>query len=471
MRKLILFILFIGFGKFITAQTILFSENFEGSTSNFILNSTDVNSIAVGENYWTINNDYIGGSATTLCLGFPVTFSVPNTSAQPGTYLNNPYSNYLHMISVASFTNGINNCCFLAADGICANPENNFAKMDTDINTSGFSNVTLNFGWLCMGSPNNYGEVYYSVDGGASWVQLSLPLPKYYNTGNWTSQSITNAAFDNVSTLRFGFRFVNGVTTSAFDPGFGIDEISISGTQNFVMPNANFVASAVALCEKSTVDFTNLSTNATSYLWLFPGGVPSSSTDTNPSAIYYANYGSYNVTLIATNANGTDTAEYINYITVNQNPPAPTVTPSGNFLISSVANSYQWFLNNLPIPGGTNQVQTITQPGSYYVIITDSNGCQAASNLVVISAVSEYQGSAGFYLLNESDRSIAILNRGNLTGPLDVVISTVQGRMVCQHHFGRITPAVIDIASLTSGFYLASIINNSSKTILKFVIK
>ena len=70
-----------------------------------------------------------------------------------------------------------------------------------------------------------------------------------------------------------------------------------------------FTAAPVALfsspnhiCPGTCTDFTNLSTNATSFEWTFTGANPSSSTDVSPTSICYNTPGSYPVTLIAIGA-------------------------------------------------------------------------------------------------------------------------------------------------------------------------
>ncbi len=83
---------------------------------------------------------------------------------------------------------------------------------------------------------------------------------------------------------------------------------------------ADFVASATRITEGETITFTNLSQNASAYLWTFTGGNPITSTDENPS-VTYSEAGMYSVTLKAaastlelmTNA-ATETKE--NYIIV-----------------------------------------------------------------------------------------------------------------------------------------------------------
>ncbi|MGD9116291.1 MAG: PKD domain-containing protein [Dehalococcoidia bacterium] len=80
------------------------------------------------------------------------------------------------------------------------------------------------------------------------------------------------------------------------------------------LPEANFSASPVSGCAPLVVQFTNLSTDSTSWNWDFGDGTGVSS-DENPSYTYN-NVGTYTVTLIAHNDCGDDTEEKIAYITV-----------------------------------------------------------------------------------------------------------------------------------------------------------
>src|SRR5690606_214424 len=83
-------------------------------------------------------------------------------------------------------------------------------------------------------------------------------------------------------------------------------------------PIAQFTSNYATACD-TTIQFTDQSTNApTSWAWNFgdPGsGVNNTSTLKNPVHIYH-NPGTYNVTLVATNANGSNSITKTNYITV-----------------------------------------------------------------------------------------------------------------------------------------------------------
>lgn len=65
-----------------------------------------------------------------------------------------------------------------------------------------------------------------------------------------------------------------------------------------------------------TVDWTNDTTNATSYAWNFPGANDISSSAEEPANSTYASSGNYNVTLTAYNAYGSTTLIKSGYVTV-----------------------------------------------------------------------------------------------------------------------------------------------------------
>ncbi|HTF03909.1 MAG TPA: T9SS type A sorting domain-containing protein [Bacteroidia bacterium] len=209
------------------SQTTLFSENFNGNTSLFTLNTSDMSSATAGTNKWIINNAYTGGSGQLICMSFPFTYSIANTVQQPSTITGFPTSKYLHIISNEAETDGIFCSSYLAADGFCNFSENNFTRMTSDISTVGYTNVTLSFWWLCGGSVDGYGEVYFSTDAGLTWTAVS---GQYLNNGTaWQLQTVYDSNFDNKPLLRFGYRFVNNTATTAADPGFSIDDVGVTG--------------------------------------------------------------------------------------------------------------------------------------------------------------------------------------------------------------------------------------------------
>ncbi|MBP7513276.1 MAG: hypothetical protein KA791_01940 [Flavobacteriales bacterium] len=232
------------------AQT-LFTEDFE-TTPAFTLNTGDANSAVSANNRWAVNDVYAGGSAESTCI-LPVTFDVPATAGQPGG-ITSANGNYLHTLSTLAESGGIQCCCFAAADGLCTAADNIFARMSSDVSTVGVSEVELRFWWLCQGGNQNYGEVYYSTNGGSSWTQVTTPIAQYRNADNWAEQSVVLPAFADQATLRFGFRFHNGLALfEVADPGFAIDDVRIIGSNTTPVSIATSV-SVLTCCQGASVD-------------------------------------------------------------------------------------------------------------------------------------------------------------------------------------------------------------------------
>lgn len=235
-------------------QTILFQEDFEGPASAFDLNTTDVGSMAAGANTWLVNAAYSGGDGLANCLGFEIPFTIPSTAGQP-IGISTANGNYLHTASVEAVNSGVLCCSFGAADGFCTDPGNHFARMTSDVSTTGANGTTLSFWWLCQGGSANYGEVYYSIDGGSAWTLITTPVAQYRNRSSWAEQVISMQAFDDQATLRFGFRFVNGASfTGAADPGFGIDDVRITVDTSVPAEITTGMMLTTELCEGGTFD-------------------------------------------------------------------------------------------------------------------------------------------------------------------------------------------------------------------------
>ena len=209
------------------SQIDVYYENFEGATSGFTLNTSDVNSLPTVENKWIINNNYVGGTffnATCGALG-----TIINTPDQVPAITGAPQSKYMHIYSNSAaqpsiFGAAIFNCNFVVTDNpasTCVIHGNSFAKQTSPISTVGISNVTLSFYWICSAGNPVFGELYFSTNGGTVWTQLTAPISNYSGSSVWTQQIITNPQFDNQANLQFGFRFLASATTAALnDPAF-----------------------------------------------------------------------------------------------------------------------------------------------------------------------------------------------------------------------------------------------------------
>lgn len=172
-----------------------------------------------------------------------------------------------------------------------------------------------------------------------------------------------------------------------------------------------------------SVQFTNTSQDAVSYLWYFgdellPPPLSPGDTSTNPTHTY-TQYGDYVVTLIAYNACGqTDTLRDTITLICPGNMPVANFTYVANGLQVSFTNqstdatSYGWFFGDEPFPliptdSTPNPTHTYAQYGTYNVTLIASNEC--GTDTLVIPITLECPGNlpvAGFTYDIQSDGTV-----------------------------------------------------------------
>ena len=225
------------------SQTTLFTETFE-SGNKFTLNTSDL-SASTTHNTWVLNNTFTGGSGTYMCPGFTIPYTIDSTPAQPTGITNGPSSNYMHISSQAAINDGINCASYVPAVSACnITSGSNFSQITTSVSTTGYSGIKFKFWWVCAGSSDAYGEVYYSLDNGTNWVSKQSP---FNNTSSWTLGSLSDTAWDNQPSILFAFRFVNNTTTSTTSavPAFSIDDITITADSTFSIPENTSLISSI----------------------------------------------------------------------------------------------------------------------------------------------------------------------------------------------------------------------------------
>jgi hypothetical protein len=242
---------------------------------------------------------------------------------------------------------------------------------------------------------------------------------------------------------------------------------------NLVAPTALFTAPN-HFCENNCTDFTNISINATSYQWIFDGGTPDTSTAANPQNICYDSSGTFSVTLIATNASGTDTLTLNNYITVYQQPTAPVITQSGDTLsVAGSFSTYQWYFGSDTIAGATENNYVATQSGNYNIVVTDENGCAVGAGIVNVIAGSPtpaiHEGEGVAVFPNPAHNSFTIKNLSSKEKIFLQILNPV-GEIV---YSSPLTPkggiAEVSMAELKAGIYFVHLQSKNGIVVRKFV--
>jgi PKD repeat protein len=224
----------------------------------------------------------------------------------------------------------------------------------------------------------------------------ALPTAGFMNSVNGTSASFTNVSANSTSyTWNFGDGQSSTQANSIHNysgPGIytvtliakndcGADTIwqMVEITEVGAAPTADFIGSPSPVCAFDTVHFTNLSVNAASLYWWFPGGEPMSSTENNPKVVY-ANAGKHSVILTVYNAFGNDQEVKVGYVDVIGLPVANfgmdtsglTVTFSDS---SHHADAYLWEFGDGTTADVAEPEHSYASAGTYLVRMTIQNAC------------------------------------------------------------------------------------------------
>jgi PGF-pre-PGF domain-containing protein/uncharacterized repeat protein (TIGR01451 family) len=238
--------------------------------------------------------------------------------------------------------------------------------------TSGFVPLSVQFN----DSSENADEWNWDLGDGSNSTEQS-PIHVFSSVGNFT----INLTVSNV----------NGTDSI---------ESTISVTESPVLPVANFTSNVSSGSVPLTVEFTDISENATSWIWDFGDG--SNSTDQNPVHIY-SDAGNYTVNLTAINGNGTDLKSA--NITVLDAGGTGDILPVANFSSnvssgyapltvqfndsSENATSLEWDFENDGTVDSTaaNPVHTYTTAGNYTVNLTviNANGTDSTESTITIT--------------------------------------------------------------------------------------
>ena len=153
-------------------------------------------------------------------------------------------------------------------------------------------------------------------------------------------------------------------------------------------PLAGFTPSATEGCAPLTVNFTNESSeNATMFEWTFEGGDPASSTDENPW-VTWNTAGTYEVTLVASNAAGSATATVT--IVVDDVPTADFSSATNGLTVdftneSDNATSYSWDFGDGNSSTEEDPSHTYSEDGTYEVVLTATNDCGSTTTTQTVT--------------------------------------------------------------------------------------
>ncbi|UXX81102.1 PKD domain-containing protein [Reichenbachiella carrageenanivorans] len=335
------------------------------------------------------------------------------------------------------------------------------------------------------------------------------------STSATTNVVAYNWTFGEESTGNSNPALINFETAGNYEVSLtAIDDIGCEGIVQktvtiYASPTANFIASTDIGSAPLTIDFTNQSNDADSYLWTFEDTTPVTSTEINPQHTYLT-LGDYNASLISSTTEGcSDTLtipitvaepildlELVQITTEEQNGKTNltlTVKNSGNVTLngfdiridldnqSSIYESYEGtLLRNQIITYPLNFSFASTANNIGYTCITvedldeefediniqNNEGCiDFAQELVVENA---YPNPAGH---NASNIRLNMILPAK--GPVQILLLDATGAILYEDIYTGTTAGLnsffIDIAPYNQGMYFIRVIYDQTESTQRFV--
>lgn len=148
--------------------------------------------------------------------------------------------------------------------------------------------------------------------------------------------------------------------------------------------------------------------------------------------------------------------------TVTVNPlPVASVAINGLTLNTGSFQTYQWYYNNQPISGATQQSLNITQNGTYFVQVADLNGCSNNSDTVNIQNVGVETVQAGNNAVKIYPNPANTLIHIDAATTVNVMIRDITGKVV----FTDKNVKTADISNLTDGLYMIFVTDKNGQFI------
>ena len=248
----------------------------------------------------------------------------------------------------------------------------------------------------------------FNYNGNNSWIDHISPIsPAFMIFENDNPSYGTGVAYDEGSYRTIGTSHEFGGLTDASSPSTK-EELMSKYLEFFgigASMQALFTADATEICTENTVEFSDASSGQpTSWEWTFEGGQPETSIMQNPTVMYY-NTGTFDVTLIVSDGEESDTLTIENFITVSD-VPGVAAMPAGpaelcmdplntsyNTTGVTGATEYEWKLepDNAGFISGTGTTATVdwdeTFTGDASISVAGVNYCGTGefSNILTVT--------------------------------------------------------------------------------------
>jgi len=309
-----------------------------------------------------------------------------------------------------------------------------------------------------------------STYGGASLLEYGDAwLTRFSPGGQLEYSTYFGGSGDDIflsANLHQGYLYLAGVTNSIGlgtpgtwqpdYPGGFLNSILLARICTADIPVVGQIAGPDTVCSNDQVEYTiPLFENADQYLWDVPAGWAGLANDNKFTVQSFGASGVITVRVIRCN----DTSSLLQ-LQVTVHEPVEAIIEEDNGLLSTVNThaSYQWYGNDILIPGATQQQYEVLENASYYVVTVDDNGCVDTSNVIEAQvSVDELRKLANSVKVFPNPATdIAYIQSAE---PVYITVSGIVGQQLQQLGDAR----VIDMRAWQPGAYLLKIYTKDHK--------
>ncbi len=352
--------------------------------------------------------------------------------------------------------------------------------------TMGVDFANTNFG--VVGGED--GKILTTNDGGASWSSYSTGYHSFYAVHVFDKDSayVGGTDVDIYKTTNAGASWTldyNGPgASSMYNFSFTENNTGFcSGSQGTMLRRnapiaTNFMADKTQICAGNQVQFTDLSVGATSWEWTFEGGEPETSNEQNPIITYYY-AGAYDVTLVASNSEQSQSHTVGDFILV-LDQPQPQIAGVNNPCVNTIetyatqmhsGSDYEWEVIGGSIESGQGtasiSVHWSTEAVEFaYVIANEIVGLDCSGSDTLEVSVEICEGIHQFDQLHCSISPNPVNNILRVAFPetvekgINYTILSNDGRVVQNDNNLKLNDKKIieiDVNNLIPGIYILSI--------------
>jgi hypothetical protein len=217
---------------------------------------------------------------------------------------------------------------------------------------------------------------------------------------------------------------------------------------------------------------------ANGYTWALPSGASTiGSSNSNIITVNFSNNAaSGNITVYGSNSCGNGNVSPVFPVTVNNLPPTPSITNTGDTLHSSSPTGNQWYFEGNIISGATSQTCVADQEGYYWVVVT-SDGCPSDTSnhkLILLTGMDTHSSATiNIYPVPNEGRFNVIINTTK-PGTFSVTIYSILGVKIYEEknvEVNGLLQKVIDLRPVPEGVYTIIFKGNHEAVIRKIVVR